>query len=133
VSVEVLSPGFVRLRMPIDGNANHMGTMYAGALFAVAELPGGLLPWTVLRAGAVVPIAKAVTVEYRRAALTDVTVEASMDPVAIQELARQAAETGKADFTLELSVRDVACIEVMTAVTTTQLRCIGGPSAQTTP
>ena len=39
VTVEAVAPGSVTLRVPIEGNANHMGTMYAGALFALAEAP----------------------------------------------------------------------------------------------
>ena len=128
VAVIDISPGYVRLRMPLEGNANHVGTMYAGSLFAIAELPGGVLPWSVLSAGAVVPIVKKVCLEYRRPAVTDVEVQARMDPGQIRLLAEQAAEHGKADFDLELSVCDASGAVVMTAATTTQLRRIQSPA-----
>ena len=35
--IETLEPGRVVCRMPIEGNTNHIGTMYAGALFTCAE------------------------------------------------------------------------------------------------
>ena len=43
LKAEQLEPGFVRLRMPLSGNQNHIGTLYAGALFTLAEIPGGAL------------------------------------------------------------------------------------------
>lgn len=36
-------PGSTTLRMPIEGNGNHVGTMHAGALFTLAEVPGGVV------------------------------------------------------------------------------------------
>ena len=45
VTVEAVAPGSVTLRVPIEGNANHMGTMYAGALFALAELLADCCHW----------------------------------------------------------------------------------------
>ena len=41
LKAEVLEPGRVCLRMPLQGNQNHIGSMYAGALFTLAEIPGG--------------------------------------------------------------------------------------------
>ena len=77
--VEAIGPGFVRLRMPLEPNRNHIGTMYAGALFAIAELPGGILPLSVLQ-GTVMPIVTNVDITFRRAARSDVTLEARLEP-----------------------------------------------------
>ena len=38
ITVDSVGPGEVTLRVPIEGNANHFGTLYAAALVAVAEL-----------------------------------------------------------------------------------------------
>ena len=35
------SRGHCVMKMPFEPNKNHVGTMYAGALFTLAELPGG--------------------------------------------------------------------------------------------
>jgi len=35
--------GYVTCLMPAKGNQNHIGAMYAGALFTLAEIPGGAL------------------------------------------------------------------------------------------
>lgn len=121
VAVEKLEPGFVRLRMPLAPNRNHIGTMYAGALFAVAELPGGILPLTVLTSG-VMPIVTDVSITFHRAARSDVTLEARMDPAELARLGEVALAQGKSEFRLELSVRDADGMEVATTVATYQLR-----------
>ena len=43
IVVDHAERGFVRLRMPFEPNVNHVGMMYAGALFTLAEVPGGHL------------------------------------------------------------------------------------------
>ena len=102
VVVEAIGPGVVELRVPIEGNANHMGTMYAGALFALAELPGGLIPLAVLEPGRYVPIVTDMHVHFVAAARTDVTLTARMDPDELRTLGEHATAEGKAEFTLEL-------------------------------
>ena len=43
LQVVELKPGYVKCLMPFRNNGNHIGSMYAGALFTVAEIPGGAL------------------------------------------------------------------------------------------
>jgi acyl-coenzyme A thioesterase PaaI-like protein len=122
VVVEAISPGSVDLRVPIDGNANHMGTMYAGALFALAELPGGLIPLAVLEPGRYTPIVTALEIQFLAAARTDVVLSARMDPKDLRALGAQVDAEGRADFTLELVGRDAAGRTVVTSTGHYQLR-----------
>lgn len=122
VQVVAVGPGSVTLLMPFAGNANHMGTMYAGALFAIAELPAGILPGTVPGPVAVVPIAKSAEVRFLRPARSDVTVHAEVDPTLLRALLQTAADQGRADLELHLIVRDTHGAQVATAVTHTLLR-----------
>lgn len=115
VVVAAVSPGSVELRVPIEGNANHMGTMYAGALFAVAELPGGLIPLATLEPGRYTPIVTSMQVDFVAAARTDVIVSARMDPDELAELAARADAEGEASFTLELHGEDAAGRTVITS------------------
>lgn len=108
VVVEAIAPGEVTLRVPIEGNTNHLGTMYAGALFAVAELPGGLLPLVVLGPGRFVPILVSMSVEYTAAARTDVTLAARLPADEVLALADRAQAQGQAEFTLSLHGQDAA-------------------------
>ena len=122
VVVEELAPGRVVLRVPIEGNSNHMGTMYAGALFALAELPGGLIPLAVLEPGRYTPIVTGMEIQFVAAARTDVTLSARMDPEALAELARRVDAEGQAEFTLELHGEDANGRTVVTSRAHYQLR-----------
>ena len=119
--VEEIRAGHVRLSMPLEGNGNHLGTMYAGALFSIAELPGGLLPLTILT-GEVVPILKEMTVTYARPARGPVFLEAGLEPEAIRALAAQALAEGRAEFVLDLQVTDEGGQVVAVSHGTYQLR-----------
>lgn len=121
VAVEAVEPGYVRLRMPIEGNGNHMGTMYAGALFAIAELPGGILPLTVLQNG-LVPIVAEMTITFLRAARTDVFLDSRIDPDELRRLGDVALVEGKATFQLNLTIVDASGSEIAATHATYQLR-----------
>jgi acyl-coenzyme A thioesterase PaaI-like protein len=122
VVVEAISPGVVDLRVPIEGNANHLGTMYAGALFALAELPGGLIPLAVLEPGRYTPIVTGLEIQFLAAARTDVTLSARMDPEDLRGLADQVEAEGQAEFTLALVGLDANGRTVITSTGHYQLR-----------
>ena len=72
LKAEVLEPGFVRLYMPLHGNQNHIGSMYAGALFTLAEIPGGALFLTSFDAQRFYPIIREMNLRFRRPAMGDI-------------------------------------------------------------
>ena len=106
LKAEVLEAGHVRLRMPLAGNQNHIGSMYAGALFTLAEIPGGALFLTSLDATRFYPIIKEMNLRFRRPATGDICVEARLTDEQIQHLQKQATEAGKAEYVLELQLTD---------------------------
>lgn len=106
LKAEVLEPGHVRLRMPLAGNQNHIGSMYAGALFTLAEIPGGALFLTSFDAQRFYPIIKAMNLRFRRPATGDIRVEARLAAEEIQRLQKQVTEQGKAEYYLELQLTD---------------------------
>lgn len=116
-----LRPGFVRLLMPFGPNRNHLGTMYAGSLVALAEIPGGLLPMSMPEL-AVLPIATGLEVEFLRAAKGDAYLTVEVDPERLRELAAVAHRDGKAEFDLDTQVRDADDELVMTCRGHYQLR-----------
>ena len=103
---EQLEPGFVRLRMPLDGNQNHIGTLYAGALFSLAEIPGGALFLTSFDASKFYPIIKEMNLRFRRPATGDIVVEARLGAEEIERLQGEAQANGKAEYVLELQLTD---------------------------
>lgn len=106
LKAEVLEPGFVRLRMPLQGNQNHIGSMYAGALFTIAEIPGGALFLTSFDARRFYPVVKEMNLRFRRPAIGDILVEARLSAEQIAQLEEQASREGKADYLLELQLTD---------------------------
>ena len=93
---EVLEPGHVRLRMPYAGNQNHIGTLYAGALFTLAEMPGGALFLTSFDSRRFYPIVKEMNLRFRRPAKGDITVEARLGGEEIARIQRQALPSASA-------------------------------------
>lgn len=106
LTAERLEPGHVRLRMPFAGNQNHIGTLYAGALFTLAEMPGGALFLTSFDSRRFYPIVKEMNLRFRRPAKGDITVDARIDQAEIARIQQEAEANGKADYWLELQLLD---------------------------
>ena len=101
-----LDRGYVRLSAPIKGNENHIGTMYAGALFTLAEIPGGAISWSSFDLSKFFPIIKEMTISYRRPVTTDAYVEISLSEEEIARIEEEATNKGKSDFILEAEIKD---------------------------
>ena len=106
LKAELLEPGHVRLCMPLAGNQNHLGSMYAGALFTLAEIPGGALFLTSFDSQRFYPLVKEMNLRFRRPATGDIRVEARLGSEQIEQLQRQATRQGKAEYVLELQLTD---------------------------
>ena len=71
--LETLTPGHVAVRMPLKGNQNHIGTLYAGALFTAAEIPGGALFLAGFDPVGCYPVVKELNLKFLKPATTDTT------------------------------------------------------------
>ncbi len=127
---EVLEPGYVRLRMPGAGNENHIGSMYAGALFTLAEIPGGALFLTSFDSARFYPIVKEMTLRFRRPAKGDIRVEARLDAERIRQLETEAGERGKAEYSLELQLTDEQGEVVAESTAFTSYAATRGPTGR---
>lgn len=106
LKAEILEPGRVLLRMPLQGNQNHIGSLYAGALFTLAEMPGGALFLTSFDTQRFYPVIKEMNLRFRRPASSDILVEASLSAEEIERIQGEAERAGKAEYLLELQLRD---------------------------
>lgn len=105
--VVATGPGYVKAAIGLRGNTNHIGTMYAGALFVLAEIPGGIL--SLLEFGTdYVPILRELQMTYLRTARSEVTVEFRLTPEEADRIRREVEQHGKAHFELEGELRDSA-------------------------
>jgi len=107
---------------PMAGNGNHLGTMYAGTLFSLAEMLGGALFLANFDMSLFHVTVKDVQIRYRRPARSDVRAEAMLDTATIEWLRREADACGKADFSLDAVITDADGEVVATTQGTYQLR-----------
>lgn len=94
--------------VPLEGNGNHFGVIYAGVQFTVAEMLGGVIALATFDAAKYYPLVKGVDITFTGMARTDLTAEASLAEDEITRVEAEAAEKGKADFTLDAVVKDEA-------------------------
>jgi thioesterase domain-containing protein len=106
IRIVALSDRYAKMLMPLEGNVNHVGMMYAGSLFTLGEIAGGAIHTVAVDVTKLVPIVKEVSIRYRRPAMTDVTVEVAMSAEEASRIQAEALEKGKADFALDLELKD---------------------------
>ena len=125
LKVEALERGRVVCRMPLASNVNHIGTMYAGALFTLAEIPGGALFLSSFDTSKFYPIVTDLQMAFKKAVKTDATVEIRLDDAEIERIQADAQAHGKALFELCGELKNTDGEIVATSVGQYQLRQIG--------
>jgi acyl-coenzyme A thioesterase PaaI-like protein len=125
VQVVEARPGFAATTVPAEGNGNHFGVIYAGVLFTVAEVLGGIIPLITFDRSKYFPLVKNLDIQFVAMAKSGVRAEATLDDETIARVEAEAAERGKADFTLEAVVTDADGQIVATTRGLYQLRAIG--------
>lgn len=122
VQVVDVRRGFAATTVPAEGNGNHFGVMYAGVLFTVAEVLGGIIPLSTFDTAKYFPLVKGIEIQFVAMAKTAVRAEATLDDETIARVEAEAAEHGKADFTLDAVVTDADGQTVATTRGLYQLR-----------
>ncbi|VEN72700.1 putative Thioesterase [Candidatus Desulfarcum epimagneticum] len=117
-----IRPRYVKLEMPLKNNENHIGIMYAGALFTISEVPGGALSYATFDAEKFFPVVKDMSIRFIKPAKTDVTIEISISEEEAARIEKEATETGKSEFVLEGEIRDASGEAVAAARGVYQLR-----------
>src|SRR5262249_5318056 len=112
LQVVELKPGYVKCLMPFRNNGNHICSIDSGALFTVAEIPGGALFLSSFDTSKYFPIVKALNMDFLKPAKSDVTVEISMTTEQIAGIQAEADSNGKAEFVLKGELKDSAGVVV---------------------
>ena len=99
---------YAKLLMPLEGNVNHVGMMYAGSLFTLGEIAGGVIHLVSFDVTRLVPVVKEVQIRFRRPAITDVTMEVELSAEEASRIQTEALERGKADYRLNLELEDAS-------------------------
>ncbi len=118
-----IKPRYVKLMLPLKGNENHLLTMiYAGALFTLAEMPGGVIFMATFDPTKYFPIVKEMTIKFLLPAETDVFIEMSMTEEEVNRITNEADKNGKADYTLEGEIKNTSGQVVAVSKGTYQMR-----------
>jgi thioesterase domain-containing protein len=121
-----LKDRYARIVMPFAPNTNHIGVMYAGSLFILAELSGGVIWYVSFDHTRFYPIIKEASIRYRRPATTDVSLEVSLGEAEAAAIQAEAEREGKKDWAMDLELKDAdgAVVSLVTGIW--QLRKIPG-------
>lgn len=111
--------------LPAAQNVNHFGVSYAGSLFTVAEMLGGLIGGSSFDVPGGVPLVKRLEIDFLRPATTDVVASTSLSEEEIARVQAAATETGKGDFELIAEVVDANGVVVARTRGDYQLRVMG--------
>ncbi|MFO8056781.1 MAG: YiiD C-terminal domain-containing protein [bacterium] len=96
----------ITLKMPLDPNRNHIGTMYAGALFTLAEMMGGAVAVVYFMEHGFMPIVKGLNIKFVKPAETDITATWHMENDEVERVVSDSKEHGKAEYTINLELED---------------------------
>jgi acyl-coenzyme A thioesterase PaaI-like protein len=118
------APGRAAARIPTGPNVNHFGVTYAGSLFSVAEMLGGIIGGFFDVPGAI-PLVKRLEIDFTRPAMTAVTASTTLSDDEIARVQAEATEAGKSNFELLTEVVDTEGTVVARTHGFYQLRVMG--------
>ncbi len=100
------TPNILRVAMPLQGNKNHLGGVYAGAIFSLVEFPFGMLCVSKFGMHEIVPVVGEVTIRFLAPANSELVVELMVSDEEWNEIERETKLHGKYKVVKELVVRD---------------------------
>ena len=122
IEILELGRGHAKTTAPFDGNGNHLGTMYAGVLFTVAEVIGGVMAAITFDMAKFAPVVKSMEIDFKRPARSDVVAEARLDEETIAAATAAAEQDGKGPYELRATITDSEGTVVATTVAQYQVR-----------
>ncbi len=122
LKVREMAPRRASLLAPLKGNENHIGTMYAGIQFTLAEIPGGILFLTTFDVSKYIPIVKNLNISFIRPATTDITIDLELSQEEVDRVNAELEEKGKSDFILNGELKDTQGTVVAKTAATYQIR-----------
>jgi uncharacterized protein (TIGR00369 family) len=107
LQVKEIEPGKMQLRLPFAPDVqNHIGTVYAGAIFSLAEIAGGVALLLAFDPAKYLMVARRLEIDYLRPARTDLFCTPHLSGDLAAETHAVVAELGKADLPLTIEVVD---------------------------
>lgn len=94
------------VRLPFEPNINHVNMVYAGSIFTLAEVPGGVLFAGAFDTARYYPIVGEMKVRFAKPATTSLLVDARMTDDEIATATAELEAKGRTKWTLEQEVID---------------------------
>ena len=118
LNIQSLGEGAHMLRLPAGGQyLNHLGTVHAGALLALAEAGSGEFLLGALGGMAgVVPVVRRMEAKFRKPANGFVTASASVADGALEELRAGLEGKGRALIAVNVELHDESSVHVFSAL-----------------
>jgi thioesterase domain-containing protein len=85
----------LKIEMPLEGNANHVGATYAGSILTLAEFPFGLMFFNRFDLDDIYPVVGEMTIRYMAPSTGSLTVEVNVSDEEWDEIERTTRENGK--------------------------------------
>jgi thioesterase domain-containing protein len=101
-----LAPESIVIKVPIAPNINHIGTVYAGAMWTLAEVMGGAVYQVHLFSEGTFPIVKGLNIKFTKPARTDVFCQYTMDKAEASRIMAECEQNGKANYDISLELTD---------------------------
>lgn len=101
-------------RLPFEPNINHVGIVYAGSIFTLAEVPGGVLFGGAFDVARFYPIVGEMSVRFTKPATTSLLVDARMPDAEIDRVTADLEAKGRAKWVLDQEVVDEHGVVVAT-------------------
>ncbi len=108
MGLEILESNDNRLhiRMPKEGNTNHLGGVYAGAIFTFAEFPFGMMYVAKIGLSEMVPVVGEMTIRYLAPANGDLFVDIQVSDEEWDQIVEGTREKGKLKLERSIEVKD---------------------------
>ncbi len=117
IQVEAVEPGHVKLQLPFSARVqNHLEIVYAGAIFALAEIAGGIAMLSVFDAALFTILVERLSIDFQRPSRQALWCDLILTPELIEQAKEQVKAEGKAKVTIPIEVRDgrqrvIACVQ----------------------
>lgn len=94
------------VELPLEGSTNHVGTVYAGALFALAEFPFGLMFMQRFGMDKMYPVVGNMEIRFTAPAMTNTRVTLEISEERWKEIEEETLSKGKYKIMLPMELKD---------------------------
>jgi len=94
------------VELPLEGSTNHVGTVYAGALFTLAEFPFGMMFLERFGMDTMYPVVGNMDIRFTAPAMTNIRVTLEISEERWKEIEEETLSKGKYKIILPMELKD---------------------------